>query len=78
MDVICQECCLDASKPTVVSVMQLESREKTYMVYSTTPIGSKKQAAAVGTPVRLDATALPPVNNIAVTCELSELVTGVE
>jgi hypothetical protein len=37
------------------------------MVYSTTPIGSKKHAAAVGTPVSDVVTAAPPVRSIAVT-----------
>lgn len=37
------------------------------IVYSTTPTGSKKHAAAVGTPVKEEATADPPVSNIAVT-----------
>lgn len=37
------------------------------IVYKTTPIGSRKQAAAVGTPVKEDATAEPPVSSIAVT-----------
>ena len=37
------------------------------MVYRTTPRGSKKQAAAVGIPVRLETTADPPVSSIAVT-----------
>ena len=37
------------------------------MVYMTTPNGSKKQAAAVGIPVKEVTTAEPPVNNMAVT-----------
>ena len=37
------------------------------MVYITTPSGSKKQAAAVGIPVKEETTAEPPVNSIAVT-----------
>ncbi|EKG18540.1 hypothetical protein MPH_04342 [Macrophomina phaseolina MS6] len=37
------------------------------MVYNTTPTGSRKQAAAVGTPVRAVTTAEPPVRSIAVT-----------
>ena len=37
------------------------------IVYRTTPNGSRKQAAGVGIPVRLETTAEPPVNNIAVT-----------
>lgn len=37
------------------------------IVYRITPNGSKKQAAAVGIPVRVETTAEPPVNNIAVT-----------
>jgi hypothetical protein len=37
------------------------------MVYKTTPTGRRKQAAAVGTPHKELATALPPVNNMAVT-----------
>ena len=37
------------------------------MVYTTTPSGSRKQAAAVGTPVREEMTADPPVSNMAVT-----------
>jgi hypothetical protein len=37
------------------------------MVYTTTPSGSRKQAAAVGTPVKEVMTADPPVNSIAVT-----------
>jgi hypothetical protein len=37
------------------------------IVYITTPNGSRKQAAGVGIPVRLDTTAEPPVNNMAVT-----------
>lgn len=37
------------------------------MVYITTPNGSRKQAAAVGIPVKDETTAEPPVNNIAVT-----------
>jgi hypothetical protein len=40
------------------------------MVYSTTPMGKRKQAAAVGTPVREVTTAEPPANNIAVTSTL--------
>ena len=36
----------------------------------TTPRGSRKQAAAVGTPVKELMTADPPVNNIAVTSML--------
>jgi hypothetical protein len=39
----------------------------TGLTYNTTPIGRRKQAAAVGTPQRELATALPPVNSIAVT-----------
>jgi hypothetical protein len=39
------------------------------MVYMTTPTGRRKQAAAVGTPVRDVTTAEPPVSNIAVTFE---------
>ncbi len=39
----------------------------TNMVYNTTPIGSRKHAAAVGTPVREVTTADPPVSSIAVT-----------
>ena len=37
------------------------------MVYTTTPNGRRKQAAAVGTPVRELITADPPVSSIAVT-----------
>lgn len=37
------------------------------VVYTITPRGNKKQAAGVGIPVRLDTTADPPVNNMAVT-----------
>jgi hypothetical protein len=37
------------------------------MVYRMTPKGSRKQAAAVGMPVRVETTAEPPVNNMAVT-----------
>jgi hypothetical protein len=37
------------------------------MVYRTTPMGSRKQAAAVGTPHSALATALPPVKSMAVT-----------
>jgi hypothetical protein len=37
------------------------------IVYNTTPIGSKKHPAAVGTPVNEDATAEPPESNMAVT-----------
>lgn len=37
------------------------------MVYSTTPTGSRKHPAAVGTPQREVATADPPVKSIAVT-----------
>lgn len=37
------------------------------MVYRTTPIGRRKQAAAVGTPLNELATAEPPVSSIAVT-----------
>jgi len=37
------------------------------MVYKMTPKGSKKQAAGVGIPVRVETTAEPPVNSIAVT-----------
>ena len=37
------------------------------MVYMITPNGSKKQAAAVGIPVREETTAEPPVNSMAVT-----------
>jgi hypothetical protein len=37
------------------------------IVYNTTPTGSRKQAAAVGTPVRDEATAEPPASNMAVT-----------
>jgi hypothetical protein len=37
------------------------------MVYTTTPSGNRKQAAAVGTPVREEMTADPPVSNMAVT-----------
>lgn len=37
------------------------------MVYRTTPKGRRKQAAAVGIPVRLETTAEPPVSNMAVT-----------
>lgn len=37
------------------------------IVYSTTPIGKRKQAAAVGTPVRDVTTAEPPVSSMAVT-----------
>lgn len=37
------------------------------IVYITTPNGSRKQAAGVGIPVRLETTAEPPVNSIAVT-----------
>jgi hypothetical protein len=36
-------------------------------VYRTTPMGSRKHAAAVGTPVRDVMTADPPVSSIAVT-----------
>jgi hypothetical protein len=37
------------------------------MVYTTTPRGRRKQAAAVGTPVSAEMTADPPVSNMAVT-----------
>lgn len=37
------------------------------IVYKMTPRGSRKHAAGVGIPVRLETTAEPPVNNIAVT-----------
>jgi len=36
-------------------------------VYRTTPTGKRKHAAAVGIPVKELTTALPPVNNMAVT-----------
>lgn len=37
------------------------------IVYITTPKGKRKQAAAVGMPVKDETTAEPPVSNIAVT-----------
>ena len=37
------------------------------MVYTTTPIGKRKHAAAVGMPVSSDTTAEPPVRSMAVT-----------
>ena len=57
----------DATEPAPDQHWQVLSSVETYIVYNTTPTGSKKQAAAVGTPVRLLATALPPVNSMAVT-----------
>jgi len=59
----------------VLATKKREKREKREwgrdpppnIVYNTTPTGSRKQAAAVGTPVRDEATAEPPVSNMAVT-----------
>ena len=47
--------------------MLLGVSKKDLLVYSTTPMGSRKQAAAVGTPVKLVTTADPPVSNMEVT-----------
>ena len=61
MDIVCQEsCCISPQPSHMYHVSAALPLMPPAMVYATTPTGNKKQAAAVGIPVKDVTTAEPP------------------